>query len=96
MSQVMASLWGHSRKYNESIAFSKSENPLFAPNVMNGLHNPRGDNLPATNPTNPFTLLPRRLSLLVDGKGECEVAHHKLIVSPVIVYLKHLNSLPHL
>lgn len=71
MSQVMAPLWGHSRIYNELIAFSKSENPLFAPNVMNGLHNPRGDNLSATNPTNPFTLLPRRLSLQVDGKGEC-------------------------
>lgn len=68
ISQVMAPLWGHSTIYNESIAFSKSEISLFAPNVMNGLHNPRGDNLSAINPTNPFTLLPRSLSLLVDGK----------------------------
>lgn len=95
MSQVMAALWGHSMIYNESIAFSKSESLLFAPNVMNGLHNPRGDNQSAINPTNPFPQLPRSLSLLVDGKGECAVAYHKLIVSPVIVYLKR-NSLPHL
>lgn len=69
MSQVMGPLWGHSTIYNESIAFSNLENPLFAPNVMNGLHNPRGDNPSATNP---FTSPTRRLSLLVDGKGESQ------------------------
>lgn len=96
MSQVMAPLWGHSRIYNELIAFSKSENPLFAPNVMNGLHNPRGDNLSATNPTNPFTLQTSKKTFSASRwEGRMRIAHHKLIVSPVIVYLKH-NSLPHL